>query len=123
VHSPASVFGRAVLDEGLEEDQWLPVVGARGWAVIGRDQRILERDDELRAYLDARLHMFLLPGEVTREQIIELLAINLMKMCVLAVARKPNVYWLTRHGVESYERRIERRSKRRNQRRRSPRGR
>ena len=120
VHSPASVFGRAVLDEGLRDDQWLPVVGARGWAVIGRDQRIFEWGDELRAYLDARLHMFLLPGEVTREEIIELLEINLAGMCTLAVARRPNVYWLTGRGVEPYERRAARRSRRRNRRRRSP---
>lgn len=116
VHSPASVFGRAALDEGLNDDQWLPVVGARGWAVIGRDQRIFEWEDELRAYLDARVHMFLLPGEVTREQIIELLNINMAEMCTLALARKPNVYWLTRHGVEPYERRIKRRQRRRQRR-------
>jgi hypothetical protein len=112
VHSPASVFGRDALSQGLRDDQWLPVVGARGWAVISRDQRILQRKYELRAYLDARVHMFLLPGEVTREKIIGLLEINLSEMCALAVARKPNVYWLTKRGVESYERRVGRERRR-----------
>jgi hypothetical protein len=56
---------------------------------------------------------------VTREQVIELLQINLVEMCTLAVARRPNVYWLTRQGVEPYERRIERRNRRRSQRRQS----
>ena len=79
---------------------------------ISRDQRILQRKFELRAYLDARVHMFLLPGEVTRAQIIELLGINLSEMCALAVARRPNVYWLTKRGVEPYERRMERKRRR-----------
>jgi hypothetical protein len=111
------VFGRAALDRGLDDDEWLPVVGSHGWAIIGRDQQILEREDELRAYLDAPVHLFLLPGEVTREQIIKLLRINLRGMCSLAAARKPNIYWLTRHGVEPYERRVSRRNQRRRRRR------
>jgi hypothetical protein len=68
----------------------------------------------------ARAHVWgQLPGEVTREQVIELLRINLAEMCTLAVARRPNVYWLTRQGIEPYERRIERRNRRRSQRRQS----
>lgn len=113
VHSPTSVFGRAVLEQRLYDEQWLPVVGANGWVVIGRDQQILSREAELRAYLDARVHLFLLPGEVTRAHIIELLRLNLREMCMLASARKPNVYWLTRDGVEPYERRVARRASRR----------
>jgi hypothetical protein len=112
VHTPASVFGRAALDGHLYDERWLPVAGARGWAVIGRDQRILLREHELRAYLEARVHLFLLPGEITRNQIVDLLRKNLREMCSLASARRPNVYWLTRDGIEPHERRVARRTRR-----------
>jgi hypothetical protein len=113
VHTPRSVFGRQQVERGLDDVVWLPVVGRHGWVVIGRDQRILDREMELQAYLAARVHMFLLPGEALRQQIIELLGINLTQMCTLATARRPNVYWLTRGGVVPYERRRAARVRRR----------
>jgi PIN like domain len=54
VHTPTEVFGKERLDRCLTDDEWLPVVGAEGWAVFGRDRQILSRELELRAYLDAR---------------------------------------------------------------------
>jgi hypothetical protein len=113
VHTPASIFGRAALDGGVEDRDWLPVVGSRGLVVISRDQQILQWEDELRAYLEARVHMFLLPGESTRAQIIDLLRINLLELCTLAVARRSNVYWLTKRGIEPYEQRVQRRRRQR----------
>lgn len=94
--------------------QWLPVVGAEGWVVISRDQRIMSREHELRAYLDAKVHLFLLPGQNTRQQIVHLLQVNLREIFALATARKPNVYWLTTGGIVSYERRVSKRPGRRN---------
>lgn len=116
VHTPADVFGRARLDEGLDDDDWLPVVGKRGWAVFGRDQRILERELELRAWRQAKVHMFLLPGEALLSEIVKLLAINLADVCALTSSRHPNVYWLTRSGLETYEHRIAERARRRRRR-------
>ncbi|GHJ10205.1 hypothetical protein TPA0907_45720 [Micromonospora humidisoli] len=106
VHSPASVFGRSRLDDGLEDTDWLPIVGAKGWVVFGRDQNILKREKELRALLDARVHMFLCPGEALRAQIIELVQLNLTEICAMASARRPNIYWLKPDGVVSYEERL-----------------
>lgn len=83
----------------------MPIVGANGWVVFCRDQNILDREIELKAYLEARIHMFLLPGNATRHQIVELLANNLGAICTLAAARRPNVYWLKPDAVVSYERR------------------
>lgn len=103
VHTGASVFSKAVLDKSLSDNDWLPIAGRKGWVVICRDQHILLRDGELKAYLDAKVHLFLLPGDIARAQIIELLQVNLREMCTLAAARIPNVYWLTRHGIETYE--------------------
>jgi hypothetical protein len=89
VHTPSAVFGRTRLDDGLEDEDWLPVVGAAGWVVFGRDQHILVRERELKAYLDAKVHLFLLPGQATRQQILDLLTINLADIGALAVARPP----------------------------------
>ena len=75
--SLAEVFGRERLQQSLSDEDWLPVVGARGWVVFGRDQNILKREEELRAFLDAKIHMFLLPGQAERSQIVELLSANL----------------------------------------------
>jgi PIN like domain len=117
VHTPRSVFGGQRLERGLDDVDWLPVVGARGWVVIGRDQHILDREVELRAYLAARVHMFLLPGEATRQQLVDLVSSNLLQICTLAAARRSNVYWLTRGGVIPYERRAAERTRRRRRRR------
>lgn len=113
VHSPASVFGKNRLDEGLDDEDWLPVVGAKGWVVFARDQNILKREVELRALLDAKVHMFLLPGDATRTQIIELLSVNLGHICAHATARRSDVYWLKRDGVIGYQQRLRELSRKR----------
>jgi hypothetical protein len=89
---------------------------AKGWTVFGRDQRILDRPIEVEAYLAARVHMFLLPGQARRDEIVHLLEVTLRDVCTVAVARAPNVYWLTPHGVVDYERRRAERERRRQQR-------
>jgi hypothetical protein len=110
------VFGRVRLNEGLKDEDWLPVVGRNGWVIFGRDWHILDREYELQAYLSAAVHMFLLPGEATREQLTELLAANLGDICVVAVARQTGVYWLTPRGLVTYERRRSQRERRRQRR-------
>lgn len=117
VHTPAAVFGRSRLDEGLDDEDWLPVVGRSGWAVFGRDQHILDREMELQAYLAAKVHMFLLPGQATRAEITQVLRVTLRDVCTVAVARRANVYWLTPHGLVDYERRRYERDRRRERKR------
>jgi hypothetical protein len=106
VYSPASVFTRERLEQGLTDEDWLPVIGERGWVVFGRDQNILKRELELQAFLKAKVHMLLFPGDATRDHIIELVRLNLARICALASARQPNVYWLRRDSVISYEGRL-----------------
>ena len=106
VHSPASVFTRERLEDGLADEDWLPVIGEKGWVVFGRDQYILKRELELQAFLKAKVHMFLFPGDAARDHIIELVRLNLSQICSMASARRPNVYWLRRDSVISYEERL-----------------
>jgi len=77
--------------------------------VFGRDRHILSRELELRAYLDARIHMFLLPGTATRDTILALVAANLADVCAVASARQPGVYWLTPAGLVNLPKRQARR--------------
>ncbi|MFI5495292.1 hypothetical protein [Actinoplanes sp. NPDC051859] len=105
VHTASSVFGRERLLETLHDEDWLALAGLRGWVVFCRDQHIMDRPAELQAYLDAKVHMFMLPGSALRDHILELLGSNLAEICSLASARRPGVYWLMPQKVVSYERR------------------
>ena len=118
VHTPGAVFGVERLRETVEDTDWLPVAGAKNWTVFCRDLSIMDRPSELQAYLAARVHMFVLPGNATRVEIVDLLSTNLAEICALAVARQPNVYWLTAGGVVPYEWRLKQVARRRTQRRR-----
>lgn len=106
VHTPAEVFGQDRLLHGLDDEEWLPVIGRHGWVIFGRDQRILDREFELEAYRAAKVHMVLLPGQASREQLVELLGANLADICAVATARQPDVYWTTPRGLVNYERRV-----------------
>ncbi|WP_213454178.1 hypothetical protein [Rhizomonospora bruguierae] len=57
--------------------------------------------------------MFLFPGSVPLAGILDLLTVNLAQIGALAVARRANVYWLTRTGVVEYQRRAATRGRRR----------
>jgi PIN like domain len=113
IHTPAEVFGQARLKRGLDDADWLPIVGRSGWVVFGRDRHILDREYELQAYLAAQVHMILLPGQANRQQIVDLLAANLADICAVTAARSPSVYWATPHGLVGYERRAKDRQRRR----------
>jgi PIN like domain len=112
VHTPTEVFGRQRLDDGISDEEWLAVAGRQGWAVFGRDHHVLSRELELQAYLKAKVHMFLLPGTATRDQILELVSANLAEICARASARQPGVYWLRRNGLEDYPYRLRHRRRR-----------
>jgi hypothetical protein len=113
VHTPTSVFGRARLLETLEDEVWLMVAGHNGWAVFNRDVRLLELPHEVEAYRKAKVHMFLLPGQASQAQIVDLLRVNISHVCAVTTAREPGLYWLTPTGLEEYERRVRARDKRR----------
>ena len=117
VHTPPKSLAAPALKQSLRDEDWLPVVGRNAWAVFGRDHHILERELELQAYKAAKVHMFLLPGQALRAEIVALLELNLSGVCTAAVERRPNVYWLTKHGLEDYELRKARQDRQRERRR------
>lgn len=53
--APCPIESAAVPDE-----EWIPLVAARGWSVITRDRRITTRRAELAAVRDARARLFVL---------------------------------------------------------------
>lgn len=74
-------------------------VAPRGWAVLGRDTKILERPSELQAYRKSGLHMFLFPGEATVAELVELLSFNLREICTVTTQRRPQVLRATKNGL------------------------
>src|SRR5262245_38571951 len=68
-HTPAEVFGTRLAAEGADDTEWLRRVTGSGWVVLNRDAQIMQRPDELAAYRAAKVHMFYLPGEATRDQL------------------------------------------------------
>lgn len=103
IHTPAELYGSRDAALGAADDDWLARVGARGWACLTRDLKIYERPAELEAYRQARLHVFLLPGEATAAQLTELVTICLADMCSVAVARAPQTWKLTKNGLQPYK--------------------
>jgi PIN domain-containing protein len=67
VHTPTEFYGSREDAEGTPDEIWLADISQRGWTVISRDTKILERPTELAAYKAAKLHMVLFPGQATRE--------------------------------------------------------
>jgi hypothetical protein len=81
VHTPAELFGDREASLGVPDEEWLRRVGQRRWAVIGRDLKIYERPSELEAYRQARIQVFLLPGQALAADLLHLVEVNLSSMC------------------------------------------
>lgn len=83
VHTPARLYGSLDAALGAPDTDWLARVGQKGWAVIGRDAKIYERPAELAAYLEARIQVFLLPGQARVAEMI-----GLVDCCLAAILRR-----------------------------------
>lgn len=102
-HTPPEVFGTRVESEGATDTEWLKKVKGSGWVVLNRDAKIMERPDELDAYRAAKVHMFYLPGEATRDQLRHLVERYLRLVITYATGRKPDVWRITVHGIEPFK--------------------
>lgn len=99
VHTPPDLYGSWDAARGARDEDWLGKLATRDWAAVSRDEHILQRPAELEAYKAARIHMFLLPNNVRRDELIALLHSNLRDICTRAVERVPGVWRVTRSGL------------------------
>lgn len=102
VHTPGELYETWAQARGQRDEDWLPLVGERGWAVIGSDLKIFERPEELHAYRQAKVSAFLLPGESRVAQRLALLDVCLADMCTVCMSREVGVWRLTLKGIELY---------------------
>jgi hypothetical protein len=93
------VFGTRADSEGAQDTEWLKRVKGSGWVVINRDAKIMERLHELDAYRAAKVHMFYLPGEATRDQLRYLVEHHLRLIITYATSRKPEVWRITARDI------------------------
>jgi hypothetical protein len=101
-HTPPEVFGTRAESLGAADTEWLGKVARTGWVVLNLDAKIMERPHELAAYRAAKVHMFYLAGEATRDQLLRLVEVNLRGVIVFATDRKPDVWKITDRGVERF---------------------
>lgn len=111
-HTPPEVFGTRADSLGASDTEWLGKIARTGWVVLNRDAKIMERPDELTAYRAAKVHMFYLPGEATRDQLLHLVETNLKDIITHSAHRTPDVWRITPHGIERFVVRKRRRSRR-----------
>ncbi len=101
VHTLAEVFGSKDAASGQPDTAWLALVRRTGWVVLARDAAILRRPDELAALRDARVHMFLFEGQLTREQMLDRIDTHLAAIVTIATSREPQVAWVSQHGIRT----------------------
>lgn len=95
VHLQRDEFPRGTLDV-----DWLPVVGAKGWILITKDERIRKRPIEVRALLGAKVKAFVMTaaGEMTGADQGALIARALRRIVRLAARRPPFIATITASG-------------------------
>lgn len=83
------------------DPEWLAEVGARGWIVLTRDQRIRRRANELKAVREARLHVFALTsGNLTAAATAEIvIAAWPAIQRAVAQTQPPKLWSVTRGGI------------------------
>lgn len=96
VHTPPELFGSRTAAEGVNDEDWLPVVGSHGWAVISKDDKIRTTAHEFAALRAARVHTFFFPNQATRDQLTEIIAALLGEMCTATSARAPTLWQVRR---------------------------
>lgn len=72
------------------DDYWLPIVGARGWAVITKDTRIRYRHTELSALIAGKVRAFVLTrGDLSGPEMAALLVAALPKIGRFCARHRP----------------------------------
>lgn len=97
VHTPTKLYGSREVAEGTHDEVWLGDVSQRGWTVVSRDTKILERPSELAAYKAAKLHMVFFPGQATREELVQAVYAVLADICTVSTRAIAGVWRVQRH--------------------------
>jgi PIN like domain len=101
----AGVDARVLVDEGFAEDsddvEWLPVVAAKGWAVLTKDKRIRRRAIEREAINESSAGAFILAASgLGGDAIADALARALPRMIRIWNTRaRPFIAMVNAHGV------------------------
>lgn len=96
------MFDTRAESEGADDTEWLGKIARSGWVVLNRDAKIMQRQHELTAYRNAKVHMFYLPGEATRDHLKRLVKAHLHDIITYSTNRIPDVWRITDHGVERF---------------------
>lgn len=82
------------------DEDWLRAATTEGWLIVTRDQRIRYRANELRAVVDAKLHMFVFSqGGLSAAETASILCATYSKMCLAAAQHQPPAFFsLTKTG-------------------------
>lgn len=99
VHTMAEVYGEQV-GQGLPDETWLADIGARGWIVLSKDERIRQRPAEVAAVRRHAVRMFCLTNAgLTGARQAERFAGNADAMLRHATAPGPWIYGVYESGV------------------------
>lgn len=76
------------------DEDWLCAANSEGWLIVTRDQRIRYRANELRAVIDAELHMFVFSqGGLSAAETATILCATYPRMCALAAQHRPPAFF------------------------------
>jgi hypothetical protein len=75
---------------GTPDNEWIPVVGEKGWILLTRDQNIRYNELELKQIVAAKVKEFVvLGGNLNRDELAELITAALPAMKKLCKKQKP----------------------------------
>ena len=75
---------------GTPDPDWLPVVAAKGWIIIGKDDRWRYRAEEKQILINAKARTFIFVSKsAKREEIAEAVVAALPKMAQLIASQPP----------------------------------
>ena len=78
-------FKEAVSIGPVDDVDWIPIVAQRGWLIITRDRKMLNRSHERRVLIDNAAAVVLIsPADLTLDQMLSLLLVNADRLMELA---------------------------------------
>jgi hypothetical protein len=84
---------------GRQDHLWLPVIGARGWVVITKDQAIRRNPLEIEALLNSGARAFVITADLSPEDALSLLARKWTKIARICQRKGPFIFNITASGI------------------------